>query len=95
MYAWRVGAWGGTIKPDDAQTVLWTAAAPATKAATATARKTRAANERDDRPRADVQRPPFQSSRICVAHQHLRSLDTLRTPLLKGLELQLDDIFPA
>ena len=59
MYAWRV-AWGGTIKPDDAQTVLWTAPPTATKAATATARKTRAANERDDRPGADVQRRPVQ-----------------------------------
>ena len=53
-------AWGGTIKPDDVQTILWTAPPTATKAATATARKTRAANERDDRPRADVQRRPVQ-----------------------------------
>lgn len=89
VYAWRV-AWGGTIAPDDAQTVLWTAPPTATKAATATARKTRAANERNDRPRADVQRRPVQQGlRPRRLHQpqipYVRSLTALadanrRTP---------------
>ena len=72
MYAWRV-AWSGTIEPDDVQTVLWTAPPTATRAATATARKTRAANERDDRPRADVQRRPVQQDLRHVASTNPKS----------------------
>ena len=98
MYAWRVGSWGGTIKPDDAQTVLWTAPPTATKAATATARKTRAANERDDRPGADVQRRPVQQDlrprrlhqpqvpyfpSLTAANHNRRALDYSRPCVLK------------